>query len=83
MGSSLGAQLFWMITIGLTIGYASHYLFLKYSISLGLSIGTGIVGAVCAGLISYHLAYSLPLMFAVLGSLTFLFIANAFLSQED
>lgn len=80
---SLGVQLFWMFAIGLTIGYAGYFMFMKYSIRLWLSITLGTLGAVCMGLIAHFFAFELPLMYAVLGSVTFLFIANAFLSQED
>lgn len=79
---SVGVQLFWMVAIGLAIGYAGYFMFLKYSISMGLSISIGTLGAVFMGMTTYYFAFSMPLMYAVLGSITFLFIANAFLSQE-
>lgn len=79
---SLGAQLFWMIAIGLTIGYAGHFIFLKYSIDLVLSITLGALGSIVMGLIAYYFAFELPLMYAVLGAVMFLFIANSFLSAE-
>lgn len=83
MVPSFGAQLFWMIAIGLILGYASYFVFIKYSIRLGLSISLGTLGAVLIGGIAYYFAFDLPLMYSILGAVTFLFIANAFLSQEE
>lgn len=80
---SFGVQLFWMIAIGITIGYASYYLFLNYSIRLSLSLAFGTFGAVLTGMIALFFEFVLPLMYAVLGAVTFLFIANAFLTQVE
>lgn len=80
---SLGVQLFWMIAIGLTVGFASYFIFMKYSIRLGVSITLGTLGAVLMGVIAYYFAFGLPLMYSILGAVTFLFIANVFLSQEE
>lgn len=83
MMSSLGAKIFWMISIGLILGYASYFVFMKYSIRLGLSLFLSTLGAVLVGMIAYYFAFDLPLMYAVLGGILFLFLANAFLSQEE
>lgn len=83
MMPSIGVQLFWMFTIGITIGFISYYLFLNYSIRLSLSLAFGTLGAVLGGIIALFFEFVLPLMYSVLGAVTFLFIANAFLTQVD
>ncbi len=81
--ASFGAQLFWMIALGLLLGYVSHYFYLKYSVPIWLSLGLSTAGAVLVGVLAHILAFDLPLMYALLGAVLFLFIGNLFLSQED
>ncbi|MCW9706853.1 hypothetical protein [Fodinibius salsisoli] len=81
--ASFGAQLFWMIALGLTLGYFSHYIYLKYSVPIWLSLALSTAGAVLMGVLAHLLVFGLPLMYALLGSVIFLFVGNLFLSQEE
>lgn len=80
--ASFGAQLFWMISLGLLIGYISHFLYLKYSVPTWLSLTLSTTGAVLMGGLAYFSAFGLPLIYALLGAVLFLFVGNVFLSQE-
>lgn len=81
--ASFGVQIFWMISLGLVIGYIGHFLYLKYSVPTWLSLLLSTLGAVLMGIIAHFMAFDLPLMYAFLGAIIFLFIGNAFLSLED
>lgn len=80
--ASFGAQLFWMIALGLLLGYVSHYIYLKYSVPIWLSLALSTTGAVIMGVLAHVSAFDLPLMYAILGAILFLFVGNIFLSQE-
>lgn len=81
--TSFGTQLFWMIALGLFLGYVSHYVYLKYSVPIWLSLGLSTTGAVVMGMLAHFLVFDLPLMYALLGAVLFLFVGNLFLSQEN
>ena len=82
MMPSLGAQLFWMITLGLVVGYSGYFIYRKRGVGLGVSLGITTLGSVLMGLITYYAGFDLPMMYAALGAVTFLFIANVFLQKE-
>lgn len=82
MTPPFGAQLFWMISIGLLVGYVGHFAFLKYSMPTLLSIAVSTGGAVILGLVAHFLAFEMPLLYSWVGAITCLFVANVFLFQE-
>ena len=79
MTPSVGVQLFWMIALGSTIGFIGHYIYREQGVALGSSIIVATAGAVVMGLVAHYLSYDLPGMYAFLGAITFLFIANVFM----
>ena len=81
MMPSMGVQLFWMIALGLVIGYAGYFIYQKNGVGLGLSLGISTLGAVVMGLITYYASFDLPMMYATLGAITFLFVTNVFLQK--
>lgn len=82
MVEPIGTQLFWMITIGLVIGFAGYYLFGKRGVKLIPSILMSVLGAVVAGMAGYIFNFEATLAFAVIGAMAFLFITNAFLQKD-
>lgn len=78
----LGVQIFWMIALGSTLGFAAYYAFFKHGVGLLGSVLTGTLGAVIVGVITYVASFDLPMMYAVLGSITFLFVTNVFLQKD-
>ena len=81
MVPSVGAQLFWMIALGLVVGFASYFIYQKRGVGLGLSLAVSTLGAVIMGLITYYASFDLPMMYATLGAITFLFVTNIFLQK--
>jgi len=81
MMPSIGVQLFWMIAVGLTIGFAGHYIYPDRGLGMGGSIFAATLGAIVMGLAAYYLSYDLPGMYSFLGSLSFLFITNVFMQE--
>ena len=79
---SVGVQVFWMIALGSSIGFIGHYVYRKRGVSLGWSVIAATAGAVIMGLVAYYASFDLPGMYAFLGSVTFLFMTNAFLDSE-
>lgn len=82
METPLGVLLFWMITFGALIGYAGYFIYGREGVSLIPSTLMGTAGAVIVGLITYFLDFSLPLAYAMLGAVAFLFVTNVF-RQKD
>ena len=81
MAPSVGVQLFWMIALGLVVGYAGYFIYQKRGVDLGFSLAISTLGAVVMGLITYYASFDLPMMYAALGAVTFLFVTNVFLQK--
>jgi uncharacterized membrane protein YeaQ/YmgE (transglycosylase-associated protein family) len=83
--ASVGAQIFWIITIGLILGYISYFLHYESDLAVNLvpSILIGMTGALVGGGIAFLFGFYLPSAFAILGSIGFLFIINAFRQKHD
>ncbi len=82
MEAPFGVELFWMIALGLFIGFIAYFIYGDQGMGLRSSTFTGVAGAVVTGIIAALLEFSLPLVYAFLGSVSIIFIANAF-RQED
>lgn len=82
MEAQLGVELFWMIALGLLIGFVAYFIYGDRGMDLWPSTLTGTAGAVITGIIAAFFEFSLPLVYAFLGSVSIIFIANAF-RQED
>lgn len=82
MEAQLGVQLFWMVSLGLLTGFVTHFIYGKRGVGLWPSTLTGTAGAVIFGLIAVFFEFSIPLVYAFMGSIAVLFITNAF-RQDD
>ncbi|HEX6983079.1 MAG TPA: hypothetical protein VF181_09985 [Balneolaceae bacterium] len=81
----IGAQIFWMITIGLILGYVSYFLHYESDLAVDLvpSILIGMLGALIGGVTAFFFNFYLPTAYAFIGSIGFLFIINAFRQKHD
>ncbi|HKK45728.1 MAG TPA: hypothetical protein VJ964_09415 [Balneolaceae bacterium] len=82
MEPSLGTKIFWMISIGMVIGYIGFFIYRK-GLNLIPSVLTSIFGAVSGGLVAIFLGFNVPLGFAWLGGIAVLFITNVFLQGGE
>lgn len=82
MEVSTGAQIFWMIALGLTIGFVSHYVYGKEGVALVPSIIVGLAGSLVTGISALIFNFSMALAYSIIGSLGFLFVVNTF-RQKD
>ncbi|MGD8426755.1 MAG: hypothetical protein PVH63_03940 [Balneolaceae bacterium] len=81
MTPSLGTQIFWMISIGMVIGYIGFFVYRK-GIDMIPSVIMSTIGSVASGLIAIYFAFGVPLGFAWLGGIIVLFLTNVF-QQDD
>lgn len=82
MTPTVGTQVFWMIAIGLVIGFVGFYVFRRRGIKLMPSIVVGTAGAVIVGLIAVFLDLDVPMVYPILGAIGFLFVTNAFHKKD-
>lgn len=82
MDGSTGAQIFWMVTLGLVVGALGHYIFGKRGVALIPSIIVAVSGSLVTGLASLILEYSMGLAYSVIGAMGFLFVVNTFRQEE-
>ncbi len=78
MEGSVGAQLFWMVALGLSVGYASYYIYGKEGIDFVPSILVGLAGSLVVGITALILKVSMALSGSLIGSLAFIFVVNVF-----
>lgn len=82
MDGSAGAQIFWMITLGLVIGFVGYYVFAKRGVELIPSILVAVSGSLVTGIASLILNLSMGLAYSVIGAMGFLFVVNVFRQKE-
>jgi len=82
MEASLGTKIFWMISIGMVIGYIGFFIYRK-GMNLIPSIIISTVGALAGGLSAVWLSFNVPLGLAWLGGIAILFITNVFLQGGE
>ncbi len=73
-----GTAFFWFIALGLTVGMVFRMYLKKEGRSMASNLTWGAVGAVVIGSIAILLGLGDGMLFAFVGSLTVLFIANVF-----
>lgn len=85
MEPSLGAQIFWMITIGLVLGFLSYYAHKRRDLAVKLvpSIFIGVFGSLVGGVLAYVFGLLLPVAYAFMGAVGFLFLVNSFRQKKD
>lgn len=82
MEAQLGVELFWMAALGLLIGFAAYFIYGERGMGIWASTITGVASSVIVGVIAAFFEFTTPLVYAFLGSVSIIFIANAF-RQED
>lgn len=70
--------IFWMIVLGATTGWLIGYWVGHEGVTLLSNIIWGTAGAVCIGVLGLYLQLSGVLLYALMGTLATLFLANVF-----
>ncbi|MEX0944499.1 MAG: hypothetical protein WDZ38_02420 [Balneolaceae bacterium] len=73
-----GVTIYWLISIGLLIGFITDIIMIKRGIGMIGNIIFGALGTVIIGVISIWLGLFAPLIFAAVGSIALLFLVNVF-----
>lgn len=73
-----GVTIYWLISIGLLIGYITDLIMIKRGIGTIGNILWGAAGSVIIGVSVILLNMFAPLVYAALGSIAFLFLINVF-----
>ena len=78
-----GVTIYWLISIGLLVGFIIDLVMMKRGISLIGNIFWGAIGSVIIGVIMIILNVFAPLVYAGLGSIAFLFLMNVFSFDQE
>lgn len=78
-----GVTIYWLISIGLLVGFIIDLVMMKRGISLIGNVFWGAVGAVIIGVSMVSLNVFAPLIYAALGSIAFLFLINVFSFDQE
>lgn len=70
--------IYWLISIGLLVGLIIDIVMIKRGIGMIGNLVGGALGAVIIGISAIFLNLFAPLIFATMGSVTFLFLINVF-----
>ncbi|MDR9363877.1 MAG: hypothetical protein RI575_00955 [Balneolaceae bacterium] len=70
--------IYWLISIGLLVGFLVDLAMNKRGIGMVGNVVWGAVGSVIIGVISIWFGLFAPLMYAAIGSIAFLFLFNVF-----
>lgn len=73
-----GITIYWLISIGLLVGYIIDIVMIKEGIGMIGNIISGTVGSVIIGVAAIMLNLFAPLVYAAIGSIAFLFLINVF-----
>ncbi len=75
--------IYWLISIGLLVGFVIDLIMMKRGISLIGNVFWGAVGSVIIGVIMIVLNVFGPLIYAAVGSIAFLFLINVFSFDQE
>ena len=78
-----GVTIYWLISIGLLVGFVIDLVMFKRGISLIGNVVWGAVGSVIIGVIMIVLNVFGPLIYAAVGSIAFLFLINVFSFDQE
>ncbi|HKL15354.1 MAG TPA: hypothetical protein VJ915_06940 [Balneolaceae bacterium] len=78
-----GVTIYWLISIGLLVGFVIDLIMMKRGISLIGNVFWGAVGSVIIGVIMIVLNVFGPLIYAAVGSIAFLFLINVFSFDQE
>lgn len=73
-----GVTFYWLISIGLLIGFIIDLAMIKRGIGMIGNVVWGAVGSVIIGVAVMWLDLYAPLLYAAIGSIAFLFLVNVF-----
>lgn len=73
-----GVTIYWLISIGLLVGFIIDLVMIKHGIGMIANAVWGAVGSVLIGVAAILLNLFAPLMYAAIGSVAFLFLFNVF-----
>ena len=78
-----GVTIYWLVSIGLLVGFVIDLVMMKRGISLTGNVFWGAVGSVIIGVSMISLNVFGPLVYAALGSIAFLFLINVFSFDQE
>jgi len=70
--------IYWLISIGLLVGFIVDLVMIKRGIGMIGNVVWGAVGSIVIGAISISFELYAPLLYAAIGSIAFLFLFNVF-----
>ncbi|MEX0771309.1 MAG: hypothetical protein WD035_11275 [Balneolaceae bacterium] len=73
-----GVTIYWLISIGLAIGYIIDLIMGRRGMHLAGNLTGGVIGSVLIGLAAVYLELFGALLFAAVGTVSFLFLVNIF-----
>lgn len=73
-----GVTIYWLISIGLFVGFVIDLVMIKRGIGMVGNVIWGAVGSVIIGAAVMWLDLYAPLLYAAIGSIAFLFLVNVF-----
>lgn len=73
-----GVTIYWLISIGLFVGFVIDLVMIKRGIGMIGNVLGGALGSVIIGVSAIWLDMFAPLIFAAIGSIAFLFLINVF-----
>lgn len=78
-----GVTIYWLISIGLLVGFVIDLVMMKRGISLIGNVLWGAIGSVIIGVIMIVLNVFGALIYAAVGSIAFLFLMNVFSFDQE
>jgi hypothetical protein len=73
-----GVTIYWLISIGLIIGYIMELIMGKRGMSLTANLIGGVIGSLIIGILAIILNLFAALVYAAIGTIAFLFLCNIF-----
>lgn len=78
-----GTTIFWLVALGLVVGAITKAFLGNKGVELTTNLAFGVIGSVIVGGIGIGLGLPGSLVFALLGSISILFITNVFHLQPE
>lgn len=78
-----GVTIYWLVTIGLMIGYVTELIMGKRGMNLVGNLIGGVAGSVIVGVSAIMLNLFGALLYAAIGSFAFLFLVNIFKYEPE
>lgn len=75
--------IYWLVSIGLLVGFVIDLIMMKRGISLVWNVLWGAIGSVIIGVVMIVLNVFGPLIYAAVGSIAFLFLINVFSFDQE